>query len=406
MRKIAIVTSGYLPVPATKGGAVEALDEYLVQQNEALGALDLTVYSSFEENAEKMASTYQHTKVEFVKTPGLIQAMDRVVYFLAKNILKKKKHLSYRYILQRLHFQGKVGKALATSSFDKVVLENNATLYRVIAKYGNREKYKGRVVLHLHNLVTNDFGYGDVIQETSQVLGVSKYINQTLKERFPALKEESFSVLRNVVDRNIFNGEITSDERHELRAKYGIAEGEQMILFAGRMDEEKGIRELLQAFKIAKIQQAKLLIIGGYFFDSDMLSEYEVELRELASDLGDKVIFTGFIPHKELGDVYAAADFTVLPSIWEDPAPLTVIEALSSGSPLITTDSGGIPEYAPENGSIIIERKGDWVVQLAEEMQKLSEDAEKRKIMREINKEWTKAWDVPEFYRNFVQLLS
>ena len=72
------------------------------------------------------------------------------------------------------------------------------------------------------------------------------------------------------------------------------------------------------------------------------------------------------------------ADVCVLPSIWDDPAPLAVIESLVSGKPLITTRSGGIPEYANDDCAIILERDNQLVDHLAQAMVELANDSQKR----------------------------
>ena len=79
------------------------------------------------------------------------------------------------------------------------------------------------------------------------------------------------------------------------------------------------------------------------------------------------VIFTGYVDHNRLPDFYNVADVTVLPSIWEEPAGLTMIEALSCGSPLITTNSGGIGEYV-DHKAVVIERDANIRVNLAEQI--------------------------------------
>ena len=47
-------------------------------------------------------------------------------------------------------------------------------------------------------------------------------------------------------------------------------------------------------------------------------------MRELALSMKDKIIFTGFIEYNMIPELYALADIVVIPSIWDDPAPLTV----------------------------------------------------------------------------------
>lgn len=68
-------------------------------------------------------------------------------------------------------------------------------------------------------------------------------------------------------------------------------------------------------------------------------------IRRLAESMKDRILFTGYINNEELPYMYNLANVAVLLSIWDEPAGLTMIEALSCGIPFISTYSGGIPEY-------------------------------------------------------------
>ena len=61
------------------------------------------------------------------------------------------------------------------------------------------------------------------------------------------------------------------------------------------------------------------------------------------------------INYKNVPDYLHLADIAVLPSMWEEPFGLTIVEALAAGLPLITTRSGGIPEIC-EGIATIVER--------------------------------------------------
>ena len=93
MKKVAIITSGYFPVPPVKGGAIEALINMLIEENNVEKHLNLIVYSMYDEQAEKKANRNEYTKIVFIKIPELIKKMDLVVYNIAKKVLKKKKHI-------------------------------------------------------------------------------------------------------------------------------------------------------------------------------------------------------------------------------------------------------------------------------------------------------------------------
>ncbi|MBE6088945.1 MAG: glycosyltransferase family 4 protein [Clostridium beijerinckii] len=404
--KIAIITTGYFPVPATKGGAVEALDEYIIQQNEIYKKLDLNLFSTYDSEAVQVSKRFKYSQFYFVKVPKYIKILDQSIYWIAKNILKRKKHMSYRYILQRLHFISSVSKTLQKESFDKVILENHPTLFMIIKKRKNDIKYKNKYYYHLHNMVTSDYGCRDIMNGTEKVLGVSNYINSTFEKfMLSALEKNRFAVLKNCVDEKRFNNEYSTEDIEEVKKKYGIASDEKIVLFTGRLNEEKGIRELLIAYKKVEYSKAKLLIVGSYYFGSKMLSEYEVELKELAKNLGDKIIFTGYVDYKSIPKLYAIADVVVIPSIWDDPAPLTVIEALTAGKPLITTYSGGIPEYANTQCSIILERDEMLIENIANAIDKLLNDNDLRTKLSLEARKIAKKWTLKNYYEDFIGLI-
>ncbi|AIZ15090.1 glycosyltransferase family 4 protein [Bifidobacterium catenulatum] len=388
---VAVITSGYLPVPNVLGGAVEALDMMMVQENEKTPNFDFTVFSSWAPGVDQIArkGNFKHTDFCFIKTPLLVCAVDHCIYWAAKHVLHKKKLMSYRYIAQRLWYINKVSKKLAqptkngSPAFDKVMIENHATLFMTMQKHGNSERYAEKVYYHLHNEVLNDFGCIKEISKVKKILGVSKYIVDTLDTYLrehgePGLREDQKAVWRNGVDTSRFGSEEANSKAIEFRKKFNIAENDIVFLFSGRLTPEKGAEELLKAFtEVAqKVPNAKLVVAGAFFFNSNIISPFEQKLRDLASNptVKNRIIFTGFVNYEDMPAIYAMSDICVLPSIWDDPAPLAVIESLVSGKPLITTRSGGIPEYADAQSAIILERSDQLVGKLAKSMVKLATD--------------------------------
>ena len=395
---VAVVTSGYLPVPNVLGGAVEALDMMMVRENEKSPNFEFTVFSSWAPGVDEVVrdGAFQHTDFRFIKTPVLVKAVDHCIYWAAKHILRKKKLMSYRYIAQRLWYIRKVAKALSKDDasgkapFDKVMIENHATLFMTMQKYGNAERYADKVYYHLHNEVTNDFGCKHEIAQVKKVLGVSNYIVDTLDKFLRehgegGLKPEQKAVWRNGVDTSRFGSDEAKRKAKSFRMKYGINDDDIVFLFSGRLTPEKGAEELLEAFAqvVAQVSNAKLVVAGAFFFNSNIKSPFEQKLHDLASQpqVKEKIIFTGFVDYNDMPALYEMADICVLPSIWDDPAPLAVIESLVSGKPLITTRSGGIPEYANDNCAIILERDSELVKHLTQAMVNLASDAQRRDSM-------------------------
>lgn len=403
---IAIITSGYFPVPAAMGGAVEALDENLIRQNEIEKKVHFVVFSCHNDKAKKDSEKYQNSSFIFIRTPKIISFADKLIYWIAKNILKKKKSMSYRYILQRLHYINIVAKHLKEKDFDKIVVENHSTLFMALKKYNNYEKYAGRFYYHLHNIVTNDYGCDKLIASCKKVIGVSNYINGTLQEFLGKKDQNTYCVLKNKIDNEKFKLTLSAEKKISTREEFGLHSDDVVILFSGRFNQEKGIKELLEAFKQIKNKKAKLLVVGGYYFGSGMVSTFEEKMHTLASDINEQVIFTGFIPYEKMPEVYAIADIVVIPSIWDDPAPLTVIESLTSGKPLITTYSGGISEYADEETSILIKRDEYLVANLVKSLQKLINDEKLRYKMEQATRQKTKNWTLKSYYDEFCDIID
>ncbi|MDH7888718.1 glycosyltransferase family 4 protein [Bifidobacterium catenulatum] len=395
---VAVITSGYLPVPNILGGAVEALDMMMVQENEKTTNFEFTVFSSWAPGVDEVIrdGAFQYTDFRFIKTPMLVKAADRCIYWAAKYILRKKKLMSYRYIAQRLWYIRKVAKALSKDDaigkapFDKVMIENHATLFMTMQKYRNAERYADKVYYHLHNEVTNDFGCKHEIAQVKKVLGVSNYIVEML-DRFlrehgeDGLKPEQKAVWRNGVDISRFGSDEAKCKAKDFRTKYGINDDDIVFLFSGRLTPEKGAEELMEAFTqvVDQVPNAKLVVAGAFFFNSNIKSPFEQKLHDLASQpqVEGKIVFTGFVDYNDMPALYEMADVCVLPSIWDDPAPLAVIESLVSGKPLITTRSGGIPEYANDDCAIILERDDQLVEHLAQAMIILASDTQRRDSM-------------------------
>ena len=148
------------------------------------------------------------------------------------------------------------------------------------------------------------------------------------------------------------------------------------------------------------------MIVGSALNDIELKTKFEKEIEDLTKELKDKVVFTGFIDYKEIYKFYSIADIAVLPSICDDAAPLTIIESMASGLPIITTNSGGIPEYAKNGCAIILEKDKDLVINLQLQMEKLLQDDEKRKDMSKISMQNAKNLTVENFYKNFIKQIE
>lgn len=399
--KIAIITSGYLPVPATKGGAVESIVENIIKSNEKYKKMQLEIFSCYDSTAEKKSTEYKNTNFRFIALSNIVKLMDKIIYWIAKNILRKEKTMSYRYIVQRLVFLNKVSKILKQEDYDKIVLENHETLFLALRWRKNYKKYEGRYYYHLHNEMKSDYGCRDIIKKTRKILCVSNYIKEQVK-KYLMIPENNIEVLKNCIDTEKFNVGIDESEKIELKKKFGINEGEKVLLFTGRLNKEKGIKELLEAIRLIKRDDFKLLIVGSFFFGTSIKNNFEKEIKDIIEKIDKKIIFTGYIPYDEIQKIYAIADIAILPSMWEEPAGLTIIESMASGLPVITTNSGGIPEYINDNMSITIDRDSNIVLNIKESITELLDNYALRKKMSKYAKENSKKYNLNDYYKKFM----
>jgi glycosyltransferase involved in cell wall biosynthesis len=129
------------------------------------------------------------------------------------------------------------------------------------------------------------------------------------------------------VDPAIHGREVTADERAAARSRAGASEDDFLALFVGRLEREKGVEVLLEAWRIASLERAVLAFAG----DGPLSRRVPNEIGSLAPD--------------DLPPLYAAADVLVLPSVatatFKEPWGLVVNEAMLQGTPVIASDAVG-----------------------------------------------------------------
>jgi phosphatidylinositol alpha-1,6-mannosyltransferase len=133
--------------------------------------------------------------------------------------------------------------------------------------------------------------------------------------------------------------------RPDLVARYGL-DGAVVALFFGGLKPRKNLPLLLDVFaRVAPAAPAARLLIAG----GGSLRE-TLERRARALGLGDRIVFTGYVPEAEKVDHFNLADVFVFPSALEGFG-LAVGEAMSCGLPVLASDRGSIPEIVGDGES-------------------------------------------------------
>ena len=140
-------------------------------------------------------------------------------------------------------------------------------------------------------------------------------------------------------------GDVPADPRARIRAEFGAAQGQPIVLGAGRLAPQKGFGLLLDAAaRWGDIRPGPLLVIAGE-------GPLAAGLRSRAASLGLAVRFAGH--RSDVPSLLAAADVFVLPSTWEGQS-LILQEALRAGVPVVATRVGGNAELTGEDAALLV----------------------------------------------------
>lgn len=215
-----------------------------------------------------------------------------------------------------------------------------------------------------------------------KIIAVSRVIAKQLKGL--GIAAEKIEIIPNGVNLRMFNPKASS-----VRHRLGIKDG-SVVSFFGRLWKVKGVEFLIKAVPliVEKIPNAKFLIIGD--------GPQKESLMKLADDLNVSkyVKFCRSISYSEMPAYIKASDCVVLPSLMEG-LPITALEAMGCGVPVIATRVGGTPEVVEDgkNGFLIEPRRPKSI---AEKLIQLLKDEKLRKRMGEAGRKFAEKfdWDV------------
>lgn len=392
MKKICIITQCSLPVPTVKGGAVETLVEYIINQNEIENKYQFTIISVYNKKAFELSKKYVNTKFIW------IQEKNKIINKWLMILYKFLKHLGV-YIPFSLEFKEALKSMKKLDEHDLYIYEGGPTtqipaLSKIISK--------DKLVVHLH---WDGMGNKKKDKCFSYLLPVSDYIGNCWKTSTNC-SYEKIKPLYNCANRDSFTKKLTEIEKNKLKEKLNIPLQNKVILFIGRIVKEKGIKELLEAFELIKQKNATLLIIGSANFGAQTNTPYEIEIENKIKQSDKSIVFTGFIHQTELYKYYNISNVVVMPSLFQDPAPLVSIEAQSSGTPVIATDVGGIKEYTDKYGVILIKKDRNLIINLVNAIDEILSDEVKEIEMGESCKKHSEKFSINSYFKNFSNIIE
>jgi glycosyltransferase involved in cell wall biosynthesis len=385
--RVALVSSGLIPIPPTRGGAVE---EYVYQLSRHLRRLGI--------DAVVIDANYDSSRVVYEDVNGA-----QVV-----RVPTAKPSVGFKErILKELLFGSTTASYINREGFD-VVHANNAWVGFTLALRRSAGKLKSQgFVYTCHNplwpedrvhmgekIVRLVEGYTMKIADT--VIALNKTMQKALAEK-AKVDPRKMVIVPNGVDTEFFRPGLKNEQ---ILSRYGLEE-QNYILFVGRVSPEKGVHILLRAFKqiVNDIpKDFKLVIVGplASTFNSTQISDNAKAIMSYAKEkLGERAVFTGAMDRNSLRILYSNAYCFVLPSLAE-AFPMVLLEAMASGTPLIGSTAGGIPDIVIDGVNGLLFGKGDWR-NLANKLLMLIQDKELRnKLAHDARKyvEENFSWDV------------
>lgn len=179
------------------------------------------------------------------------------------------------------------------------------------------------------------------------VLPVSAF-NARLLRRYYRLPKDKIRVLHNWVDTETFAP--NESRRREARFEHHVPDKNMVFLLVGSLWRPKGFHLAIRAFDhvIRSIPNSWLLIAGGEKND-DYLTRHGIDNEETKR----KLVFLGHQDHDRLPSLYNAADIFLMPSLLSEGCPYSLLEAMSSGLPIIAGNIGGNAEMLSKAGILV-----------------------------------------------------
>lgn len=279
--------------------------------------------------------------------------------------------------------QGLIGLENKLSGFD---IAHTAELFSYYTHQALRAKKRGgvkKVVATVsENIPFNQEWYPKqkalkkfALRNLDHILAISGLSKKAMMiEGYP---EEKITVVPHGLDLKKFK---VQSEKLKVKNKF-------TILFVGRLEEEKGVWELLRAFKGLKKRHKdlQLVMIGQ--------GSQEKKIKDWLGNnkLKESVWLKGRVKYRNIEREYHQADIFVLPSkptlTWQEQFGMVLIEAMACGVPVVSTKSGAIPEIVGEEGILV--SPNNWF-ELAGALKKLIFDQKLRESLAKKGRERVK----------------
>ncbi|NJN66628.1 MAG: glycosyltransferase family 4 protein [Chloroflexaceae bacterium] len=197
-------------------------------------------------------------------------------------------------------------------------------------------------------------------------------------QRELGIPSERITVIPNGVDPETFRPD--PEARLTTRQQLGISMETPLLLCVGRLEQEKGFQVAIQAVRrlLPRFPTLQLFIVGE--------GAYRKTLSKIAATTVGAVTLPGYASGQQVARWLAAADIFLMPTLRDEGLPLTIVEAMAAGVPVIASKAGGIPDAVDEGRTGMLVPMGS-VEALTQTIETLLQDSRLRSSLARAARE-------------------
>ena len=339
--KIGIFTDTYNP---TVSGVVTSIN--MIEKELKKRGHEVYIYAP--SKSQKVSEDEHLTMLKSVPLPVAKQYKNRIAGFYSREAAKEIKKVGLDIIHTQSEFGlGHFGKIISRK-FDIPFIHTYHTMWEDYIHYimpikTGRKIYSKRIVRNFSK---------SFVRKAECVITPSKKTEKYLKYKCK-VKNKPIYIIPNGIDIHPFDSKNFDEKsRNKLKKDLGINLNDKVIVFIGRMGDEKSIDVVMDNIPIVikSIPNVKFLLVG------DGPSRVPLEEQAKRLNIQDNVIFTGKVPWCDVPKYYNLGDVFVNASLTETQG-LTFIEAMAAGVPIVAKYAPNLTEFIINNKNGILAKK-------------------------------------------------
>ena len=342
--KIGIFTDAYSP---TTSGVVTSIR--MLEQEMKKRGHEVYVFAPSKSEPNENQNLYMLKSMPLIVAK---QYKNRVAAFYSRDIAKKIKEIGLDIVHTQSEFSlGAFGKIIARK-YDIPFIHTYHTMWEDYMHYiipikGTRNIYPKRFARNLSR---------SFVRKAECIITPSKKTEKYLRYKCK-IKNKPIYIIPTGIDIKPFSKDnFTLEEKNKLKESLGINKDDKVILFLGRIAEEKSIDLIMNNMPTVfrNLPNTKFLICGV----GPALEKLKEQAKKL--NIEDNVIFTGKIPWEDVPKYYNLGDVFVNASVTETQG-LTFIEAMASSLPVVAKFAPNLSEFIKHNeNGFLVKRDNDF----------------------------------------------